>query len=76
MRKWGNSASVRIPGPVLRAAGLTLDAEVEVRAEAERIVIEPVRRRTYALDKLVRQIRPSNLHEPVDFGLPRGKESW
>ncbi|MGH9466660.1 MAG: AbrB/MazE/SpoVT family DNA-binding domain-containing protein [Terriglobales bacterium] len=76
VRKWGNSASVRIPGPIMRAAGLVVDAEVDVRAERERIVIEPVRRRRYELADLLKQIRPQNLHKAVDFGPPRGKEVW
>lgn len=70
VRKWGNSTSVRIPVPALRVAGLTLDAEVAGRAEAERIVIEPARRRAYGLDELVQQILlkavPCNL-----FTVPR-----
>jgi antitoxin MazE len=44
VKKWGNSASVRIPVAVLQAAHLDLDEPVDVREESGRIVIEPVRR--------------------------------
>ena len=49
VRKWGNSAAVRIPASVLRTARLDLDEVVDVREEAGRIVIEPVRQKTYDL---------------------------
>jgi antitoxin MazE len=42
VKKWGNSASVRIPAAIMQAAHLDLDEAVEVREESGRIVIEPV----------------------------------
>ena len=42
VKKWGNSASVRIPVAVLEAAHLHLDEPVDVREESGRIVIEPI----------------------------------
>jgi antitoxin MazE len=47
-----------------------------VREEAGRIVIEPVRQKTYDLDDLLNGITAKNLHEPIDFGSPAGKEIW
>ena len=41
VKKWGNSASVRIPAAVMQAAHLELDATVDVREESGRVVIEP-----------------------------------
>ena len=76
VRKWGNSAAVRIPASVMQATRLDLDEVVEVREEAGRIVIEPIRQKTYELDELLKGITPKNQHEPVDFGLPLGKEAW
>jgi antitoxin MazE len=76
IRKWGNSASVRIPTAVLKAANLGLDEPVVVREESGRIVIEPVRRKEYDLAELVKGITRGNLHEEADFGAPVGKEAW
>jgi antitoxin MazE len=76
VRKWGNSAAVRIPASVMAAMHLDLDEVVEVREEAGRIVIEPVRQKTYDLDDLLNGITAKNLHEPIDFGSPAGKEIW
>ena len=76
VRKWGNSAAVRIPASVLSEAGLATDQPVEVRGEDGRIVIEPVRTVRFELDDLLKQIRRDNLHESIDFGPPVGREVW
>jgi antitoxin MazE len=76
VKKWGNSASVRIPSAVLQAAKLRLEDSVDVREESGRIVIEPVPRKEYDLSELLKRITPENLHEEADFGRPAGKEAW
>jgi antitoxin MazE len=76
VKKWGNSAAVRIPASVMQATRLDLDEVVDVREEAGRIVIEPVRQKTYELRKLLKGITSKNLHEAVDFGPALGKEAW
>lgn len=76
VRKWGNSAAVRIPASVLQAAHLHPDDSVDVREEAGRIVIEPVRQKAYDLDSLLQGITRKNRHAAVDFGSPEGKEVW
>jgi len=76
VKKWGNSAAVRIPATVLADAGIELDQPVEVREERGRIVIEPSRGKSFTLRKLVNAIRPSNLHEPIETGPPVGRETW
>ena len=75
VKKWGNSASVRIPAAVMQAAHLDLDEAVDVREESGRIVIEPVQRKEYDLAELVKQITVENLHDEADFGRPVGKEA-
>lgn len=74
VRKWGNSASVRIPAAVMTAAKLELDAAVDVKEENGRIVIVPIRESDYDLDDLLARVTPENIHEEVDFGAPVGKE--
>jgi antitoxin MazE len=74
VKKWGNSASVRIPAAIMQAAHLQLDEDVEVREEDGRIVIEPIRRAKYDLSQLLAGITPDNLHSETDFGAPVGKE--
>ena len=74
VKKWGNSASVRIPASVMDAAKLKLDAAVDVREEGGRIVVEPVRENRFDLDVLLAGITPENLHIEMSFGSPVGKE--
>ena len=35
---------------------------------------EPIRQKRFTLQELVQQIRPENLHEPIDFGPAIGRE--
>jgi antitoxin MazE len=76
VRKWGNSAAVRIPASVLGAAQLSIDSPVTVRAERGRIVIEGRRGEPYDIRSLIAQIDINNLHGAVDTGEARGNEAW
>ena len=76
VKKWGNSASVRIPAAVMEAARLHLDQPVDVREEAGRIVIEPIREAAYDLATLVAGITEENRHDAVETGPPVGREVW
>ena len=76
VRKWGNSAAVRLPASVLDSAKLQLDQPVDVREEAGRIIIEPLLPEQYDLDTLLAGITSENCHSPVDMGKPAGREVW
>jgi antitoxin MazE len=74
VRKWGNSASLRIPVALMKAADIAIDDQVEVREEEGRLIIQAVRPDRYDLDELLAGVTPDNLHEEADFGKPVGKE--
>ena len=76
VKKWGNSAAVRIPAGAMQAVHLRLDDPVDIREEDGRIVIEPVRRKQYVLAELLKGITRENLHDESDFGEPAGREVW
>lgn len=76
VKKWGNSAAVRIPASVLAAAHLELDQAVDVREERGRIVIEPKRQKAFTLAELVDGITADNVHATIDTGAPAGREAW
>lgn len=76
IKKWGNSASVRIPATVMAAASLSVDQAVEVREENGRIVIEPIRAPAYALEDLLADMTPANFPDEEGFGPPVGEEAW
>ncbi|SAL20425.1 transcriptional regulator/antitoxin, MazE [Caballeronia udeis] len=76
VKKWGNSAAVRIPAAVMDAISLNLDEIVDVHEEGGRIVIEPVRSKEYDLDQMLAGITRENLHAEVSFGAALGKETF
>jgi antitoxin MazE len=76
VKKWGNSASVRIPASVMAAASLRIDQAVDVREEGGRIIVEPVTTPSYDLDELLAKMTPDTFPEEVDFGRPVGGEAW
>jgi antitoxin MazE len=76
IKKWGNSASVRIPNAVMKAAKLDVDQVVEIREDRGRVIIQPPRETHYDLRELVDAITPENRHDQIDFGKPKGKEAW
>ena len=75
VRRWGNSAAVRIPAATLAAAGLKPNDPVDVREENGRIVIER-KRSDIDIQALIDGITPENRHEETDWGPPVGKEFW
>ena len=76
VKKWGNSASVRIPASIMAAASLRLDQAVDVREEAGRIVIEPVLPLEPDLNALLARMTPDTFPDDLDFGAPVGEEAW
>ena len=77
IKKWGNSASVRIPAAVMQAAHLELDETetVDVREESGRVVIEPAQRKEYGVAELIKRITHKNVHDEADFGKAVGNEA-
>ena len=76
VKKWGNSAAVRIPASIMAATALRIDQEVDVREEEGRIIIEPVLSPACDLDALLARMTPDTFPEPVEFGSPVGNEFW
>lgn len=79
IRRWGNSAAVRIPASVLDAARLRLDDAVTVRGEGDgRVVIERAASPEphYTLEELLEGMTEEHVHGEVDWGPPVGREVW
>lgn len=74
VKKWGNSAAVRIPAAIMEAAHLELEQVLDVREEDGRVIIEPAKDENVSLDDLVAGITEKNIHDEVDFGTPAGNE--
>ena len=73
IQKWGNSLALRIPKSVAHHIGVGEGELVELRIQAETLVVRSASRR-YRLSDLVRRITPGNRHRETDWGPPRGKE--
>lgn len=76
VKKWGNSASVRIPASVMAAASLRLEQAVDVREEDGRVIIEPLSGPRFDLDDLLTRMTPETFPEDADFGASVGEEVW
>lgn len=74
VKRWGNSAAVRIPAAVMRDAGLRENQAVDMRAQGGALVIEPVA--DAGLDALLAGVTADNLHGETDFGDAVGGEVW
>jgi antitoxin MazE len=76
VKKWGNSAAIRLPASVMQAVSLQIDQTVDLREERGVLIVEPVREQTYELDSMLAAMTPENRHEFVDFGSAVGKEAF
>lgn len=76
VKKWGNSAAVRLPASVMQAARLDLDAPIDIREEDGRVIIEPVRQVEVLLADLLAGITNDNVHAEIEFGAPTGDEAF
>ena len=76
VKKWGNSASVRIPASIMAAAALSIDQAVEISTENGRVIVEPISSSAFDLDQLLDQMTPESFHEDADFGPVVGGEVW
>jgi len=74
IKKWGTSASVRIPVSTIESAHLGLNDVVNIREKGERITIEAIRNSTFNLAQMLADITPENMHVEIDFGAPVGEE--
>lgn len=74
VKKWGNSASVRIPAAIMEAAHLKLEQVLDVREEGGRLIIEPIKDEPISLEEMVAGITDDNRHDDIDFGKPVGQE--
>jgi antitoxin MazE len=75
IKKWGNSAAVRVPTSAMSALGLSVDDPIDIRVEGGRIVIEPAAPMAPRLADLLEGLTAENLHDEADFGVPVGREA-
>ena len=73
IQKWGNSLALRIPRAVAQQIKVSEGETVELRVDADALVVRPARRH-YRLADLLRRVTPANVHPETDWGPATGKE--
>lgn len=73
--KWGNSLGLRIPKSFAKELDIEPNSEVDITVRDGQLIIRPLPRPAYALEKLLSEVTKDNLHEEIDFGEPTGRES-
>ncbi len=76
IKRWGNSAALRLPASVLKQANFSSEQEVEFHVAKGRITIVPASENEFDLEYLLAGITKDNLHSEVDFGKPVGNEAF
>jgi len=76
IKRWGNSLALRIPKPLAEEVGLYEDTPVELSLEEGRLIIVPQVEPRYALEELLAQVTPDNLHSEVQTREVVGREAW
>lgn len=74
IQKWGNSAAVRLPVPILRDAGIVLGQALELTVEEGRLIFTP--KTEYKLEDMVAAMTPDNCHTLLLEDAPKGNEIW
>ncbi len=72
--KWGNSLGLRIPKSFAKELDIEPNSEVDITVRDGRLIVRPLPRPAYALEKLLSDVTEDNLHDEVDFGEPSGRE--
>ncbi|MDI4648036.1 AbrB/MazE/SpoVT family DNA-binding domain-containing protein [Cohnella hashimotonis] len=73
VQKWGNSLGIRIPKSLAMKVGIEEGTEIDLDIEGGHLVIKP---KSKALDELLSQITPDNVHTEIPTGKPQGREAW
>ena len=77
IRRWGNSAAVRIPHSVLSQANLEEGTDVEIfLSEKGEITLRSMRKRVSIQELFADYDGGYNKTEEIDWGKPEGDEVW
>jgi len=74
IKKWGNSAVVRIPASMLNQLKLTVGSPITIISNEDTITITPAQSNQFKLAELLAGITTENMHSVTDWGHPVGKE--
>ncbi len=61
IKKWGNSAALRLPATALAKAGLEVNSPVEIEAAEGKLVVSAVNIPQYSLEELLENCSPRKM---------------
>ena len=61
IKKWGNSAALRLPARALAKAGLDVNSKVEIKASRGKLTVVAIESPQYSLDELLAQCSPRKM---------------
>lgn len=81
IKKWGNSAALRLPAATLARAGLEVNSPVEIDAVDGKLIVSAVKSPQYTLDQLLaecpsRKMALSDEDRQWLESEPTGEEMW
>lgn len=76
VQKWGNSMALRLPKPIVQEVGMKEGGLVDLSVSRGKLLVLPIKKPEYSLKKLLKAIRPQNIHREIDTGQPVGNEIW
>ena len=76
LHRWGNSVGLRVPKPMLEQLGLGEGSRVDIKVEAGRLVLVPVRHPRMTMAELLEGFTPDDQPGELDWGPPVGREVW
>ena len=77
LRKWGNSAGIRLPKEVLEAAQLTTDQSVEITVANHVVTLTPIKEpKQPLLEKLLAGVTPELVGGELPWGDELGAEVY
>lgn len=73
--KWGNSLGIRIPQGIIQELGWQEGGKIAISTEENRLIIS-LKKPKYDLDDLLKDAKPEQQHEEIDWGEAVGEENW
>lgn len=74
IQKWGNSLAVRIPAALANQLNVAAGTPVEITARNGSIIVKPRKRPKYILREMLKDMKPGQFHEEMDWGPDVGRE--
>ena len=73
--KWGNSQGLRFPKEVMKALNLVPGDKVKIITQDNKLIIEPIKKKSYDIYDLVKNI-PDDYQPYEVFDNKTGNEEW